>query len=124
MIELKIEQGYGNPFVQSIHDGVTLDNHKKNQAFGLQMVDPNWLCNLVICVGFHRSTNGTNIGVAKLFEDIVFEHTGCTLKSILASMVSDCAAIGVSTVAGMEKQEGCDMHDSDKVGKSAIGDLV
>ena len=53
MIELKIEQGYGNPFVQSIHDGVTLDNHKKYQAFWLQMVDPNWLCNLVICIGFH-----------------------------------------------------------------------
>jgi hypothetical protein len=34
----------------------------------------------------------------------------------MSIMVSDHAAIGISTAAGVADQKGCDMHADDKVG--------
>jgi hypothetical protein len=124
IIELKIKQGHGNPFGQVIHDGVTLANHKKYQSIGLQFIDPNWLANLVVCVGFERSTDNTDVGVARLVSQTFINVLGHRLDEVMACMVSDRAAIGVSTAVGLEEREGCDMHDADKVGQSAIGTLV
>ena len=37
IVKLKMQQSHGYPFAQSIHDGVTLGNHKKYQSFRLQL---------------------------------------------------------------------------------------
>lgn len=124
IIKLKIEESHGSAFAQSIHDGVTLGNHKKYQSFGLQFIDPGWLANIVVCIGFVRSKDGTNEGVKDLLVNCCLKTTGCTLGSICSLMVSDGAAVGVSTAAGIEERESCDMHDGDKVGQSATGRLL
>ena len=124
IVKLKMQQSHGYPFAQSIHDGVTLGNHKKYQSFGLQFVDPKWLCNIVVCLGFVRSTDGTNEGVKNLLEDCCLRSTGQSLRSLCSLMVSDQAAFGVSSAAGMDERESCDMHDGDKVGQSATGRLI
>lgn len=124
VVQLKLEQGHGSHFAQVIHNGVTLANHKKYEAIRLQMVDPKWICNHVICLGFVRSAVNTDTSVARLLDDTCFDRTNQPLNTVAGLMVSDCAAIGVSTESGMSEKEGCDMHDGDKVGLSATGTLT
>ena len=124
IIKLKIQQGHGLPFAQCIHDGVTLGNHKKYQSFGLQFIDPGWLSNIVVCLGFVRCRDSTNDGVKNLLESCCLKNTGKRLQSICALMVSDQAAVGVSSATRMDERESCDMHDGDKVGQSTTGRLV
>jgi len=126
IIKKKLQQSHGYPFGQGIHDGVTLDSHEKFQSFGIQLVDPNWMANLVICFGFTPCTDGTNAAVAKLLTDTFrLRSGGFELEDqTIEAMVSDRAAIGVSKFVGIKEQEGCDMHDGDKVGQSAVGRLT
>ena len=46
------------------------------------------------------------------------------MQSICLLMVSDAAAVGVLSAAGMEDGDTCDMHYRDKVGQSATGRIV
>ena len=39
-------------------------------------------------------------------------------------IVSLAIQVGVANYVGMDEVEGCDMHDGDKIGQSAIGELV
>ena len=49
---------------------------------------------------------------------------GMELDSIVGAAVQDRAALSVAEYIGLDKAEACDMHDSDKIGRSAIGELV
>ena len=124
MVNLKLIQEHEYSFGQGIHDGVMLANHKKYQSLGFQFVDPKWLANIVVCLGFVCSTDNTNTSVVSLFEDTILSCTGHELDTVMSIMVSDHAAIGASTAAGIADQEGCDMHDGNKVEQAAIGQLI
>lgn len=121
MCDIKMEQSHGNAFAQGIHDGATLANGRKYQALAISFVDPRWLRNLVVCVGFVFVLSSTNLVTAKIFEETLMLRTGFALTAICALMVSDAAAKGVANAAGMAEIETCDMHDGDKVGAAATG---
>ena len=55
IINMKIEQSFGNQFLQVLHDGSTGSNGHKYQAIGCQFIDPKWKRNLVVCIGFART---------------------------------------------------------------------
>ena len=122
--KLKMAQSFDTPCAQAIHDGATLENKKKYQAFGVQFIDPRWLCNLVICVGFVLVLNSDDITVSAAFDSTLRERTAYSLLALCGLMVSDRAALGVARVAGVDEIEGCDMHDGDKVGSAATGKLT
>ena len=50
----------------------------------------------------------------------MLEMTGMSNEDIIALSVQDRAALSVAKHLGVGKIEGCDMHDADKVGQSAI----
>ena len=52
LVNLKVLESSKYPCCQIIHDGVTLGNAGKYQAIGLQFIDPNWIENFVLCLGF------------------------------------------------------------------------
>ena len=49
---------------------------------------------------------------------------GQELAVICDASVQDRAALSVSNLLGITKAEPCDMHDGDKIGRSAIGELT
>ena len=134
LVKQKQEQALGNGrWAQLLHDGGTLDNHQKYQAFGMQMIDPEWRQNHVICVGFPQLSSGKDKDVAETLQISFDKIFGCSSASpemkaltpsdIFGSAISDRAAKGVSTQLGLE-EEICGMHDGDKLGQSAVGALV
>ena len=46
------------------------------------------------------------------------------LVDICGILVQDRAALKVAEYLNFDEAEGCDMHDGDKIGRSAIGELV
>ncbi len=64
ILDEKVAQAKGNQFALAVHDGGTLTNKCKYQAFGIQFIDPRWRKNLVICLGFERCSDGTDVVVA------------------------------------------------------------
>jgi len=79
---LKMAQSHGTPSVQGIHDGATAANKKKYQALAIQLVDPKWKRNLVICVGFAASLLSTGPVVAGLFNSTLLARTGFALIAL------------------------------------------
>jgi hypothetical protein len=124
IIKLKMGQSHDAPFAQAQHDGGTAANKKKYQALAMQFIDPKWLRNLVICIGFKYSPQNKDADVAALFDATCLERCGYALIALAGCMVSDSAASGVSRAAEIEVEETCDMHDGDKVGQSATGRLL
>ena len=124
IINTKVQESHGSPFAQAIHDGVTLRNHKKYKSFGIQFIDPGWQNNNFVCLRFVRSRDGKNQGVKSLLEDCCVTNTGYSFQSICLLIVSDAAAVDVSSTAGTEERYTCDMHDGDRVGQSATVRLV
>ena len=49
---------------------------------------------------------------------------GMELDSIVGVAVQDLATLSVAEYIGLDEAEACDMHDSDKIDKSAMGELV
>ena len=118
-----MEQAQGNAFAQFIHDGGTLKNHKKYQALAMQFIAPDWDTNWVICFGFPRSTDNKDLQVAELAKAEFQKLTCMEFESIFDSTIADRAAKGVSGYLEHE-EEVCDMHDGEKLGRSATGILV
>ena len=123
ILEMKVEQSKGNAFAQLLHDGGTLKNHKKYQAFGMQLIDPSWKANLVICFGFPHTTSSKDKDVSALIDKTFKSRTGYSADVVFGSAISDRAAKGVSGDLDLE-EEVCGMHDGDKLGQSATGALV
>mmetsp|Transcript_37826 Transcript_37826/g.106865 ORF Transcript_37826/g.106865 Transcript_37826/m.106865 type:complete len:156 (+) Transcript_37826:152-619(+) len=113
----------GNAFAQAVHDAGTLKNKQKFLAYGLQFVDPALRQNFVVCVALKPCFDGTDRGVAEELEMITAARCGLPLDNIVGSVISDRAAKGVSEEFGLE-EEVCGMHDGDKLGRSAIGELL
>eukprot|EP00966_Prymnesium_polylepis_P318279 7351444-Prymnesium_polylepis.1 len=117
------EKAVGNDFAQFLHDGGTLAHGKKFQALATQFIDPNWLSNLTVCVGFPRCISSTDIDVASTAYDLMQTRYGVSLLEVAGSARQDAAALGVARELGLEA-EICTMHCGDKVGSSAVSDLV
>ena len=95
----------------------------KHQAFGLQFVDPRWNQNFVICLGLTPLKDGTAPAVADLLRRELKDTYKYDPAKVIAASMQDAAAVAVAKELGMET-EICLMHSADKVGASAIGDLV
>ena len=123
ILDLKVKQARGNPFAQFLHDGGTLDSHKKYQALGMQFILPGWDQNVVICFGFPRSKENKDAQVAVLASLTFKEMSGYDFVEVFATTIADRAAKGVAERLDHEA-EVCAMHDVDKLGQSATGALV
>ena len=63
------------------------------------------------------------VDVSELLKEVSVETTGFTLDAISGAAKQDAAAKKVAKVLNLEV-ETCDMHDGDKVGQSAVGELT
>ena len=61
-----VEESKGNAFCQILHDGVTLGNKSKYQAFGLQFTNAKFECNHVVALGFKKVRDSTTHTVSAL----------------------------------------------------------
>ena len=53
-LEPMVQESKGNDFFQIIHDGVTLGNKPKYQAFGIQFTNHKFHCNQVVALVFQK----------------------------------------------------------------------
>ena len=113
----------GNPFAQLLHDGATLANNHKCQAIGIEFIDAEHFQNHSVCLGMVRLSSNHNAVGAKTIRDVMDRVIGMKPEDIVAATMSDLAAKGIAREFGQEGEE-CDMHQGDKIGRSAVGDLV
>jgi len=52
------------------------------------------------------------------------EVAGQDLNDVCDVYKQDCVALSVAKEIGISKTKACDMHDGDKIGQSAIGELI
>ena len=123
LIRKKSLEAQGNTFCQFIHDGCTLGNKSKYQAFGIQFVDSRYYNNHVVALTFERVLTSNAQSVADLAKLVVKDITGFDFGNLCGCSVQDSAAKSVARHLELE-EETCDMHDSDKIGRSAIGELL
>jgi len=122
-VTTKFKEGKGNPFLQFINDSCTLANKSKYQAFGLQFTDSSFQCNHVVAIAFKRALSSTSESVATMAREVVQEITGFDFNEVCGASVQDAAARSVARLLNLE-EETCNMHDSNKIGRSAIGELL
>ena len=65
-LEPMVQESKGNTFFQIIHDGVTLGNKSRYQAFGIQFTNRKFHCNHVVALGFKKVRNSTTDTVSNL----------------------------------------------------------
>ena len=122
-----VAESKGNAFCRILHDGFTLGNKSKYQAFGLQFTNAKFQCNHIVALrGFKKVIRDSRTEtVSSLGETLIKNRTNFDFKQIVSSSVQDAAAKSVANAWELEV-ETCDrMHDGDnKVGASAIGRLV
>ena len=125
ILKLKHDEAMGNKFAQALHDGGTLVSKRKYQALALQFIAPEWLKNLVVTVALKKSSKNTDADIANLWKEVMGERCGgLEFEDIVGRMRSDRAAKGVAGALEMEEEEVCEMHDTEKLGRSATGGLV
>jgi hypothetical protein len=113
----------GNPFAQCLNDACTLAHKHKCMAIGIEFVDCIHFQNHAVCLGLVPLSDGTDKVGAITIETVMNEVTGFKYNQVMAAMISDLAAKGIAREFEQEG-ESCDMHQGDKIGRSAIGDLV
>ena len=113
----------GNPFAQCLNDACTLAHKHKCMAIGMEFVDCMDFKNHAVCLGMVPLADGTDKVGAKTIESVLSKVTGFAYNQIMASMISDLAAKGIAWEFD-QVGEWCDMHQGDKIGRSAVGDLV
>ena len=124
LIAAKHKASRGNTYAQLLHDGATLKNGSKVQAIGMELLDLNYRANFVICLCCRESNKNKGKDVADLCKSVSIEICGMDLSQICGIAKQDRAALTVPGYLDMDEKESCDMHDGDKIGKSAIGDLT
>ena len=124
LIRIKKEQSMGNKFGQLIHDGCTLKNGVKVQSIGLQFVDPNFTANHIVTLCCRVCKESTGKKVADFIKCASIQVAGQDLSDICDVSIQDRAALSVANELGITEAEACDMHDGDKIGRSAIGELT
>ena len=109
----------GNPFGQCLHDAATLASHDHVLAIGFNYVDVDLTTNWTLCLSCIPIDKGTDLAVASALNEVFVEVLGYRHSQLAHSTTSDRAAMGV-----VEDTYACGMHDTDKIGRFAIGDLV
>ena len=102
---------------------MTLDNKSKYQAFGMQFTDNCFRCNHVVALSFRKVASSTADDVTTLAREVTVDMIGKQFDDLFGLAIQGGAATKVAKDLGFE-EEVCDMHDGDKVGASAIGELV
>jgi hypothetical protein len=130
MMKLCFDYSEGNPFAQGQQDGVTLADRMKYYSVALQFIPADRSTNLVVCIGVVPAVKGANdsgSGSVKntipVIEKLCMEQTGYTWQQLCHSTMVDIAALAFSAGMKHEKQ-GSQMHSGNKIGTSAVGDLV
>ena len=118
-----VEQSKGNPFAMLIHDAVTLANKSKYYSIGIQFIDNCFECNHVVALSFRKVSTTCGEYIADLAREVVEETTVVEFNMLTGSSVQDCAALSVAEELDLEPEK-CTMHQGDKIGKSAIGELL
>jgi hypothetical protein len=113
----------GNAFAQCLNDACTLANKHKCMAIGMEFVDCIHFKNHAVCLGMVPLADGTDRVGAKTIETVMTAVTGFAYNEIMAAMISDLAAKGIAREFD-QVGEWCDMHQGDKIGRAAVGDLV
>ena len=123
----------GNPFAQCIHDCATLVNKHKCLALGMQFTHCTTFKNFALCLGMKPVTSGTNVAMAAHITSSIADLLGYDkelghklYKDLFCSVISDLAAIGTAEELSEVEGDGygCSMHQGDKIGRSAVGDLT
>ena len=117
------EEANQNCFCQFVHDGATLLNKDKYQAFGMQFTDNQFRHNNETSLCFRKPLTHEADMVAQLVQDISNEMFETNFQNIFSCSVQDLAASAVAKELLVDKVE-CDMHQGDKVGASVFGDLT
>ena len=119
----------GNAWAQALHDAATLKNKEHCLAVGMECIDVKCFENHAICMGMHpiKSSEGTEM--SSTVDAVTARALGPRSRPIYHSIMSDRAALHVaalveSTESEVDHGDACDMHDLDKVGRSAVGDLT
>ena len=125
MLQLLIEKSQGNPFAQGLHDCATLKNKTKHMALGLEFVDPDLDRNHSVCLGMTPIKDGLDVtGVAHIEAQVkLLTNNTLTHKEICHSTISDRATKGIARMFDHDSDV-CQMHDSDKIARSAAGLLT
>ena len=113
----------GNPFCQNLHDCATLENHLKCMAGGAEFVDAKTFEQHVICLGMRPVDGGLGRQLQQSLDQLFQRAFGRKTKDVCHSMIADRAETHVAALFSLDRDV-CEMHDVDKVAKSAIGDLV
>ena len=122
-LEPLVKESPGRPFCMIIHDAVTLSNKAKYYSIGLQFTDKSFDCNHVTALSLGKVTTTTASSLAPHIQQIVHNMTSMELDVIVASSIQYCAALNVATELDLDPDK-CAMHQGDKIGKSAIGELL
>ncbi len=94
ILDEKVAKAKGNPFAQVVHDGGTFTSKRKYQVFGIMFVDTQWRMNYVICLGFERCSDGTNVVVVAQFRDTLLRNSGNRFNDIVCAIIQDrCAKV-------------------------------
>jgi len=117
----------GNAFAQHQHDCVTMKNGVKYVAVGHQLIHD--YKNFTVCEGFRRvkpkSSRKEDETASHQMADQLkqISEDNAMQREDFNSKIQDFADLAVAREMDFE-EEGCQMHNEDKVGASAIGSLV
>ena len=89
----------------------------------MQFTDKQFKHDNSIALSFRNPISHEACEVAELAEDVCDETFGLKFQDTLAFLVQDLAASSVSKELEVNKVE-CDVHQGDKVGVSAVGELI
>jgi len=121
-IRLCLEFSEGNPVAQGLHDCATLANKHKHMVVGVGSVSTGLKNNVAICLAMVPIIDGYDITGANILRDTISKYTDKSYENICHGTISDAAA-GIARFFGHD-QDICGMHSSDKIPRSAIGDLT
>ena len=68
-------------------------------------------------------TSTTASTIAPKIDKVIFNMTGYKFKDLIAWSIQDCEALNVATELDLNEEK-CTMYQGDKIGRSAIGELV
>ena len=117
------KEGYHNRFCQFVHDGATLKNKDKCQAMGVQFAGKHCEHNNVIALLFRKLDTHASGKVSELAQKACNEIFGLVFHYMFSCSVQDLSVSAVAKELKIDKVE-CDVHQGDKVGASAVGELV
>ena len=123
IVDEHFKAALGNPFAQFLHDAGTLDDQQKREAVAISFMSMGWDKIITICFGFVSVPDGRDETTAAVLDNLCVARLDKPIKSVMASMMADRAAMTVAGTMDVE-EEPCAMHDIAKLTSSAIGALV